>query len=95
MTLKSTKKLTIPKELYLKTEGRSSVKKDKQLVKYDLTRSDSRENCLYNCKKELRKLWLTVKVNWIDYRGRGLLGTHVHFYSIYTLNPFLSVGPFC
>jgi hypothetical protein len=31
MTLKSTKKLTIPKELYLKTEGRSSVKKDKQV----------------------------------------------------------------
>jgi hypothetical protein len=29
MTLKSTKKLTVPKELYLKTEGRSSVKKDK------------------------------------------------------------------
>jgi hypothetical protein len=52
--MKSTKKLTVPKELYLKTEGRSSVKKDKQKFHNSVFNKQNQDH--FVSFKDVRKL---------------------------------------
>ena len=52
----ASKEISLNKTLNKLLFGETSVKKDKQLVKYTITRCDSRENCLSNCKNLLSQL---------------------------------------